>query len=322
MCGICGILACGDGFAVDRELVVRMRDTLVHRGPDAAGAWQSSDGRVAFGHRRLSIVDLSPAGDQPMSNEDGTIWITYNGEVYNHRRSVRSSRPRTPVPLAHRHRDDPPSVRGRRPACVERLQGMFAFAIWDEPRRQLFLARDRLGIKPLYYAQPAGGFLFASEIKAILKHPSISADLDEAAFSLYLTFACTPAPMTLFTGIRKLAPAERMIVTAEGSIRSDIYWSPFSARAADEVSRLTEADVQERLLGLLRASIGKRMMADVPFGVFLSGGVDSSTNVALMSELIGHPCVPSPSGSGSTSDTTSSSTRVRSLGVFGRITTR
>jgi asparagine synthase (glutamine-hydrolysing) len=284
------MLGFADGFAVDPSLAARMRDTLVHRGPDDAGVWHSPDDRVAFGHRRLSIVDLSPAGHQPMSNEDGTVWITYNGEIYNHQTLREELEKR-----GHRYRSrtDTETIihlyEEEGPACVERLHGMFAFGIWDEPRGQLFVARDRLGIKPLYFAQPSGGFLFASEIKAILKHPSIVADLDEEAFDHYLTFACTQAPMTLFSGIRKLAPAERMIVTRNGAIRREIYWSPFSTEAADEVSRLSEPEVQERLLELLRASIRKRMMSDVPFGVFLSGGVDSTTNVALMSELMTEP---------------------------------
>jgi asparagine synthase (glutamine-hydrolysing) len=290
VCGVCGILAFNDGFPADENVIAHMRDSLVHRGPDDAGTWRSPSGRVAFGHQRLSIVDLSPAGHQPMANEDETIWITYNGEVYNHRalRAELEARGHR----YHSHTDTETILHlyeEEGPACVERLQGMFAFAIWDERRRELFLARDRLGIKPLYYAQLAGGVLFASEIKALLEHPSIVADLDEDAFNQYLTFACTPAPLTLFTGIRKLAPAERMVVTRDGAIRSEIYWSPFSPQAAAEVVQLDEAQVQERLLTLLRSSIRKRMMADVPFGVFLSGGVDSSTNVALMSELMNEP---------------------------------
>ena len=166
---------------------------------------------------------------------------------------------------------------------------MFAIAIWDERRQELFLARDRLGIKPLYYTQPPGGFAFASEIKALLAHPAVSPDLDEEAFFHYLTFVCTPAPLTMFKGISKLAPGERMIVRTDGSTSSDVFWSPMSDTALREVSEMSEAEMEERLLTLLRASIEKRMMADVPFGVFLSGGVDSSTNVALMSELMTEP---------------------------------
>jgi asparagine synthase (glutamine-hydrolysing) len=290
MCGICGVMGHSDAFAVSEELAQSMSDTIAHRGPDGDGTWASRNGRVAFGHRRLSIVDLSPAGAQPMTNEDGTVWITYNGEIYNHaalREELEAKghqyRSRTDTEtLIHLYEEEGPR-------CVERLHGMFAFAIWDERRQELFLARDRLGIKPLYYAQPAGGFVFGSEIKALLKHPAITPELDEEAFFHYLTFVCTPAPMTMFRGIRKLAPAERMIVSADGSIHSETWWSPFSRSAAADVAAMDEDEMRERLLELLRGSIKKRMMADVPFGVFLSGGLDSSTNVALMDELMDDP---------------------------------
>lgn len=287
---MCGIMAFSDAFASSEALVVEMRDTMTHRGPDDGGSWCSPDGKIAFGHRRLSIVDLSSAGHQPMPNEDGSIWITYNGEIYNHaplRRELEAK--------GHRYRShtDTETIlhlyEEEGPRCIERLQGMFAFAIWDERRRELFLARDRLGIKPLYYARLPGGFVFASEIKALLRHPAIVPDLDEEAFSHYLTFMCTPAPLTLFAGIRKLAPSQRMIVRPDGSIHTETYWTPFSADAARETAAMDEAAATGRLLELLRASIKKRMMADVPFGVFLSGGVDSSTNVALMSELMDDP---------------------------------
>jgi asparagine synthase (glutamine-hydrolysing) len=290
MCGITGILATGNGFPIDDQLVVAMRDTMAHRGPDDAGSWVSGDGQVAFGHRRLSIVDLSRSGHQPMCNEDGTVWIAYNGEVYNHlalRKELESK--------GHRYRShtDTETIihlwEEEGPACVERLHGMFGLAIWDERKRELFLARDRLGIKPIYYAQPPGGFVFASEIKALLAHPAISRELDTDAFFHYLTFISTPAPLTMFEGIRKLAPAERMIVRPDGSAKSEIWWTPMSSAATEEVSEMREEEMQARLLELLRGSIEKRMMADVPFGVFLSGGVDSSTNVALMSELMKDP---------------------------------
>ncbi|MEA2445381.1 MAG: hypothetical protein QOJ12_2673, partial [Thermoleophilales bacterium] len=290
MCGIAGILGFTDSFAVGEELVCRMRDTLEHRGPDDAGAWHSPQGRVALGHRRLSIIDLSAAGHQPMCNEDGTIWITYNGEVYNHlalRTELESKghvyRSRTDTEtIIHLYEEE-----GER--CVERLEGMFAFAIWDSRRRRLFLARDRLGVKPLCYAQVPGGFVFGSEIKAILEHPAISPDIDERAFFDYLTFAFVPPPRTMYDGISKLAPAERMTVEADGRVRSDIYWSPFSATVAADVAAMAPEERRRHLLDLLRISIRKRMMADVPFGVFLSGGVDSSINVALMAELMDQP---------------------------------
>jgi asparagine synthase (glutamine-hydrolysing) len=291
MCGICGILATSDSFACDDDVVAAMRDTMAHRGPDDSGAWTSPDGRVAFGHRRLSIVDLSPAGHCPMPNEDGTVWITYNGEVYNHAELRPELEAKGHVYRSHCDTETILHLYEEEgPRCVERLEGMFGFAIWDARRRELFLARDRLGIKPLYYAQPPGGFLFSSEIKALLEHPAISPDLDEEAFQHYLTFVCTPAPLTMFKGIRKLAPGERMVVRADGTIRlHETYWSPLSARAMDEVAGMGEDELQERLIELLRGSIAKHMMSDVPFGVFLSGGVDSSTNVALMSELMDQP---------------------------------
>jgi asparagine synthase (glutamine-hydrolysing) len=292
MCGICGALAHSGSFDTTEATVVAMRDTMVHRGPDDGGAevWIDDACRVAFGHRRLSIVDLSPAGHNPMPNEDHTVWIAFNGEIYNHaalRRELETKghvyRSHTDTEtIVHLYEED-----GER--CVERLHGMFAIAIWDSRRRELFLARDRLGVKPLYIAAPSGGFLFASEIKALLAHPSITPELDEVAFHHYLTFVCTPAPMTMFRGISKLAPAQRMTVGIDGSVRTDIYWTPMSSPARAEVAGTTEDELQTRLLELLRSSIAKRMMSDVPFGVFLSGGVDSSTNVALMSELMSEP---------------------------------
>lgn len=292
MCGICGAIAYGEHFDASREAVIAMRDTMIHRGPDDAGAdsWASGDGRVALGHRRLSIVDLSPAGHNPMPNEDETLWITFNGEIYNHRALRAELEGRGHVYRSHADTETILHLYEEEGArCVERLQGMFAIAIWDSRRRELFLARDRLGIKPLYFTQPSGGFLFASEIKALLAHPAVSADLDEQAFFHYLTFISTPVPLTMFKGIYKLAPGERMTLRADGSSTSEVFWSPMSDSAAREVGTMSEADMQERLLELLRASIEKRMMADVPFGVFLSGGVDSSTNVALMSELMSDP---------------------------------
>jgi asparagine synthase (glutamine-hydrolysing) len=292
MCGICGILATTASFDASEATVMAMRDTMVHRGPDDAGAeaWSDPAGGVALAHRRLSIVDLSPAGHNPMPNETGDVWITFNGEIYNHQ-ALRSEL----EAKGHRYRShtDTETIlhlyEEEGPRCVERLQGMFAIAIWDARTRELFLARDRLGVKPLYYARPSGGFLFGSEIKALLAHPAVSADLDEEAFHHYLTFICTPAPLTMFSGVYKLAPGERMIVRSDGSVSSDVFWSPMSETVAAQVAEMSEAEMEERLLDLLRASIGKRMMADVPFGVFLSGGVDSSTNVALMSELMSDP---------------------------------
>ena len=290
MCGIAGILGTTDAFAVDEELVTAMRERIHHRGPDDGGSWCSPEHRVALAHRRLSIIDLSHAGHQPMSNEDGTVWITFGGEIYNHL----EIRPELEA-KGHRYRSNTDTetivhlYEEEGPRCVERLHGMFHYAIWDSRTNELHLARDRLGKKPLYYAQPDGGFVFGSEIKALLEHPSLTPELDEEAFFHYLTFVCTPAPMTMFKGIRKLSPAERMTVRADGSTEVDTYWSPLSTDRTEELADVPEAELEERLLALLRESIRRRMMSDVPFGVFLSGGVDSSTNVALMSELMDAP---------------------------------
>lgn len=290
MCGICGIVAFDAGIACDEAVVTRMRDELTHRGPDDAGVYVSPDRAVALGHRRLSIVDLSAAGHQPMANEDGTVWIAYNGEVYNHgelRAELEAKGHR------FRSRTDTEAIlhlyEELGPACVKRLHGMFALAIWDGRRRELFLARDRVGVKPLVYARVPGGLVFASEVKAILQHPAITRDLDERAFSDYLTFGFVPPPRTMFRDVFKVAPAERLVIGADGTVRGDRWWNPLSQAVFDEVSVASDDELVERLRELLRDSIANRMMSDVPFGVFLSGGLDSSTNVALMAELTSAP---------------------------------
>jgi len=284
------MMAFGEGLATDEATVTRMRDTIVYRGPDDAGALALEADRVALGHRRLSIIDLSAAGHQPMSNEDGSLWITYNGEVYNHEalREELQAKGHT-----YRSRTDSETIlhlyEEEGPRCVERLDGMFAFAIWDRRKRELFLARDRIGVKPLYYARLPGGVVFGSEIKAILAHPAVSADIDEEAFFEYLTFAFTPPPQTMFAGISKLAPAERILFSADGRMRSETWWDPMEASVAAPIDGLGERELVDELRRLLEGSIAKRMMSDVPFGVFLSGGLDSSTNLALMAELTDRP---------------------------------
>ena len=290
MCGICGVLNFGPSTdAVDVPTLRAMADSLQHRGPDADGYYISPDRQVGLGFRRLSIVDLV-TGDQPMSNEDDTIWLVYNGEVYNH--------------AAHR-----PSLeaRGHRfrsrcdaevilhlyeefgPDCVHHLRGMFAFAIWDGRTRQLLLVRDRIGVKPLYHAVAGQSVVFGSEIKALFNHPGLEPRLSESALSLYLTFAAVPAPHTLFEGVEKLPPGHRLIVDATtGERRLERYWQPLP----DDFERSSRRDPEEyveRLEQLVRESIGLRMMSDVPYGAFLSGGVDSSLNVALMAELADRP---------------------------------
>jgi asparagine synthase (glutamine-hydrolysing) len=291
MCGIAGILAFDERLVTHEATVARMADVLRHRGPDDAGTFARPEEHVALGHRRLSIIDLSSAGHQPMSNEDGTVWITYNGEVYNHPElraelQARGHRFRSATDteaIVHLYEEEGP-------ACVARLQGMFAFALWDARRRTLLLVRDRLGVKPLYYCVLAHGLLFGSEAKAILEHPDAPRDLDTTAFTEYLTFGFTPPPRTMFAGISKLGPGEAMTVTAQGQIERWTWWDPMpAAETSARVAAMSEAEMVAEVRDRLRESVRRRMMSDVPFGVFLSGGLDSSTNVALMAELSDAP---------------------------------
>jgi asparagine synthase (glutamine-hydrolysing) len=295
MCGIVGQFKFGsapagpEALARETAAVVAMRDRIAHRGPDDAGLWHSDDGRVILGHRRLSIVDLSPAGHQPMSNEDASIWLTFNGEIYNHAEVSRELR------LEERHqfrsRSDTEVMlhlyEERQLGMLDLIDGMFAFALWDAPRERLVLARDRMGKKPLYYAVVAGRLIFASEIKAILEHPEVTRELDLEALDAYLTFSNVPEPLTLFKGIRKLPAAHFMVVGKDGNLRIERYWSPLDHEPWPGPHDPHEA--VDRVRHLLEAAVRKRLMADVPIGAFLSGGVDSSTNVALMSKLTSEP---------------------------------
>jgi asparagine synthase (glutamine-hydrolysing) len=291
MCGICGIYEYGASEpSISSQLIDRMRDTMTHRGPDDAGVYVTKDRRVGLGNRRLAIVDLSPAGRNPMSNEDERVWITFNGEIYNHE-SLRSGL----EAKGHRYRSrtDTETIvhlyEERGLDFVQELEGDFAIGLWDQSARRLVLARDRIGVKPLYYTVAAGRLIFASEIKAILEHPSITRDIDEQALYHYLSFLATPAPQTLFAGIQKL-PAGCMLTCDEsGDVKITRYWDAIATRSDNDASGMDERDVAEEVRRLLTESIGKRMMSDVPFGVFLSGGIDSTANVALMARLMDRP---------------------------------
>jgi asparagine synthase (glutamine-hydrolysing) len=290
MCGICGIYEYGVSQpAVGDSLVVHMRDTMTHRGPDDAGVYVSDNRRVGLGNRRLAIVDLSPAGRNPMPNEDGRVWITFNGEIYNHE----SLRPGLEA-RGHRYRSrtDTETIihlyEERGLDFVHELEGDFAIGLWDKAARRMVLARDRIGVKPLYYTLTGGRLIFASEIKAILEHPAVSRDVDEEALYHYLTFMTTPAPQTLFAGIQKLPAGCLLTCDARGDVKVTRYWDAIVEKS-DASESLDEQTISEELLRLLRESIKKRMMSDVPFGVFLSGGLDSTANVALMAELMDRP---------------------------------
>lgn len=291
MCGINGALVFGDSsFRVTEPYISSMRDTMAHRGPDGAGTWVDDAGRVGLGHRRLAILDLSESAAQPMSNEDGSLWVTYNGEIYNHA-EVRADLCRTG---RHRWKTDHSDTEVILHAfeewgieCLSRLRGMFAFGLWDARARQLWLVRDRIGIKPLYYSVHHGRVTFASEIKALLADPEQHREIHEPALFHFLSFLTTPSPQTLFDGIKKLSPATWIRIGESGQLVERRYWDVW-----DEVSSLkglSEDELAERILAELRTAVQLRKLSDVPVGVFLSGGVDSSTNAALFSEGERHP---------------------------------
>jgi asparagine synthase (glutamine-hydrolysing) len=286
MCGIVGALVFkNSGFSVTERYIRDMRDTMIHRGPDGAGCWIRPDGRLGLGFRRLAIIDLSDAANQPMSNEDGSIWVVFNGEIYNHV-EIRAELTRLG---GHRWKTDHSDTEVILHAyeewgieCLERFRGMFAIGLWDGRSRELWIVRDRIGIKPLYYSIHDGRIVFASEIKALLKDPDQKRVVDEEAFYHFLSFLTAPAPHTLFEGIRKLPPATWIKVREDGYVEERRYWD-----VLDHVIPLisvSEEEISARILSELRTSVRLRKISDVPVGVFLSGGVDSSTNAALFSE--------------------------------------
>ncbi|MFN2470684.1 MAG: asparagine synthase (glutamine-hydrolyzing) [Gaiellaceae bacterium] len=291
MCGIAGALSFDNGgFRITEPYVTRMREAMPHRGPDGARTWVDGDGRVGLGFRRLAIIDLADAAMQPMPNEDETVWLVFNGEIYNHaaiRReleSIGSHRWRTD------HSDSEVIVHAFEEwgiDCLHRFRGMFALALWDARRRVLWLARDRIGIKPLYFTVRADRIAFASEIKALLEDPNIERAVDEESLYHYLSFLTTPAPRTLFRNIDKLPGGTWLRVDVDGRIEQRRYWDVW-----DYTNPLHGADddeIAERLLAELRTSVELRKVSDVPVGIFLSGGIDSSTNAALFSEGEGRP---------------------------------
>lgn len=263
---------------------------LIHRGPDGGGAWVAADRRVGLGHRRLSIVDLSAAAEQPMTNEDGSIRLVFNGEIFNHR-EIRAELERLG---GHAWRTDHSdteviihSYEQWGTACLDRFRGDFAFALWDERKRRLWLARDRVGVKPLYYVRLPGAIAFASEIKALFALPATPRRLNEEAVGNYLSFLTTPAPQTMFVGIEKLAAATWMLIAADGLSRTERYWDPFAA--TQSLASSSEDEISERVLEELRLAVRYRKESDVPVGVFLSGGIDSSANAVLFADGAADP---------------------------------
>ena len=287
MCGICGILYHDQTRPVPEQLIERMNTILHHRGPDDYGIWVQ--GNIGLGQARLSIIDLSPLGHQPMCNEDGSVWITFNGEIYNFLELKKEL-----IQKGHQFRSQTDSETILHlweefgPACVERLRGMFAIALWDERQRTLFLARDRMGKKPLFYAALPDRFIFGSEIKAILQDDDFEIAPDLEAIHYYLTYQSVPAPYSAFKGIKKLAPAHTLLVK-DGKVEVKRYWNLSYREKRRVVGEAGERELQEEIIERLREAVRIRLMSDVPLGAFLSGGIDSSIVVALMAGLMDQP---------------------------------
>jgi asparagine synthase (glutamine-hydrolysing) len=282
MCGICGATWTADHPPLDPVVLDRMTNVLSHRGPDDRGVWR--DRGVALGFRRLSIIDLA-GGSQPMSNEDGSIWIVFNGEIYNfealrHRLEGLKHTFRTSSDtetIVHLYEEEGPE-------CVKRLRGMFAFAIWDNREHRLVIARDRLGVKPLVYRLESGRLSFASELKSLLQMPGMPRELDPTALDHYLALQYVPHPRTIFRGIQKLPPAHYG-VWHDGNFTTHRYWElDFNSEQPK-----SEAEYREQLRATLTEATRLRMIADVPLGAFLSGGVDSTITVGLMQQAADRP---------------------------------
>ncbi len=283
MCGIVGFCSCSK--KVDEEILTSMRDALTHRGPDDAGIYIDEENNVGLGHSRLSIFDLSSLGRQPMSNENGSIWITYNGEVYNFKEirkeliergySFKSNSDTEVLIKAYEEWGID---------CVHKFIGMFALAIWDRRELKLYLLRDRVGVKPLYYYYKDGLFLFGSELKALMKHPEFSKDLNYSVLSLYLRYGYIPAPFTIFNNTYKLRQGHYLSVS-NNNVKEIKYWDIVDYYLEEPI-KASEDEIAEELENLLIDSFKYRLVSDVPVGVFLSGGIDSTTLTALLQKNI------------------------------------
>jgi asparagine synthase (glutamine-hydrolysing) len=286
MCGIYGVFSAEPACQVEAGVLDRMAQSLTHRGPDGGGVYLA--GPFAMGMRRLSIIDLK-SGNQPMANEDGSVWVVFNGEIYNYRELTRDL-------LARGHRFATASdtevlvhlYEEHGEACVALLRGMFAFAIWDSRAHNLFLARDRLGIKPLYYAAVPSGFVFASEMKAILESPWVAPRLDRRALTAYLQYGYVPDPLSILENVSKLAPGHTLPVRAGRPGHPQRYWEPTPYFRGGGVPA-GEEEAGEQLWEHLQDAVRSHLVSDVPVGAFLSGGVDSSAVVAIMAREVSLP---------------------------------
>lgn len=302
MCGITGYLAdpAGSILAEGRPLLARMTDALVHRGPDDEGHWIDAENGIALGHRRLAIVDLSPAGHQPMSSPSGKYQLVFNGEIYNHMTLRQQLADQGCTPVWRGHSDTETllvaiEVWGRE-ETLKRCIGMFAIALWDREHQHLTLARDRLGEKPLYYGWQGVGrnacFLFGSELKSLRVHPAFEGRIRRDALTLYLRHNYIPAPFSIYEGIHKLPPGSMLTISlSRRDATIQTYWSAIDVAVQSAVNRRewTPSEAVDELEGLLKSAVSQQMMADVPLGAFLSGGIDSSTIVALMQTSASQP---------------------------------
>ena len=284
MCGICGIFNYERTRPVERSTLATMNRQITHRGPDDEGLFV--EGNVGIAMRRLSIIDVK-SGHQPLSNETGDIWIVYNGEIYNHEALRKDMQARGHI---YRTKSDTESIvhlyeeYGR--DCVRHLQGMFAFVIWDQKRRVIFGARDRLGIKPFYYRRENGTFLFGSEIKTILSYPGVTAEFNRGTLGEYLAFGYTSGADTMFSGIHKLMPGHWFELNEAGDWKTEEYWD---LRVTPDDGSLPEKHYVDQCRAGLETAVSSHLMSDVPLGVFLSGGVDSSAVAALTKRIRREP---------------------------------
>ncbi len=292
MCRIAGFWDLSSPMYDMEQVCLRMRDSMTYGGPDDAGIYVERENGLALGHRRLSILDLSPLGHQPMSDDRGEIWVTFNGEVYNFHEirneliakgyTFRSMSDTEVILNAYREWGLD---------SVQRFRGMFAYALWDKRRQELILCRDRVGVKPLYWYQDRGVFLFSSELKGFFHHPSFHAEIDHRAVSTFLTFGYITAPHSIFKNAQKVKPGHYLVIGRDGVPRSIPYWDSRSVyergmrdRENGRWDKRSEDDIAAELEHLLRECFRYRMVSDVPVGVFLSGGIDSSTLAALLTQ--------------------------------------
>jgi asparagine synthase (glutamine-hydrolysing) len=287
MCGLAGALVFNTtSFELNEKFLISMRDAMKHRGPDGEGLWIAENRKIGLVHRRLSILDLTINANQPLTNQDKSLWLVFNGEIYNHQ-AIRLELSRLGKYYWKTDHSDSEVILHAFEEwgidCLEKFRGMFAIALWDVRKRELWLIRDRLGIKPMYYSIHHGRLVFASEIKALLQDPDQIREMNEESAYHYLTFLSAPSPHTMFKGIRKIPPGSWLCIQDDGRIQEKKYWDLWEA--VHPLSSCSEDEIEEQLMHQLQESIQLHGVSDVPVGVFLSGGIDSSINALLFSQV-------------------------------------